>query len=133
VVYCLVKLLAKSALAICLCVQFIIITIIITIMSLVTGLLSQELLMNQQPSPTLNLQAAILSVLRAMFPVHLPSVLILLNVFLVWIPQFFFTPFVTISVAPDITGVITHFTSHIRCLSINKHSCNCVPFLFPIA
>jgi hypothetical protein len=34
--------------------------------------------------------------------------------------KFFFKSFVTIPVAPIITGIIRHFTFHIRCISTNK-------------
>jgi hypothetical protein len=34
--------------------------------------------------------------------------------------KFFFKPFVTIVVAPHITGIILHFRFHIRCVSIHK-------------
>jgi hypothetical protein len=34
--------------------------------------------------------------------------------------KFFFKPFFTIPVDPVITGIISHFTFHIRCFTINK-------------
>jgi hypothetical protein len=34
--------------------------------------------------------------------------------------RFFFTPFVTIPVAPVITGIITQFMLHISCISVHK-------------
>ena len=37
--------------------------------------------------------------------------------------RFFFVPFVTISVAPVTTGIITHFMFHIRCIYMHKLLC----------
>jgi hypothetical protein len=34
--------------------------------------------------------------------------------------KLFFKPFVTLPAAPIITGIITHFMFHIRCISIHK-------------
>ena len=42
--------------------------------------------------------------------------------------KFFFKPFVTIPVGPVITGIITHFMLHIRCVS--THKLLCFYFLF---
>jgi hypothetical protein len=55
------------------------------------------------------LHTAVLSVLCVMFQVRLSFVLNLLNVFLVWLLNFFYIPFVTIPVAPIITGIINQF------------------------
>ena len=43
----------------------------------------------------------------------------LLNLFLVWIPNSSFNPFITIPVAPIVSGIITHISFHIRFLSIH--------------
>jgi hypothetical protein len=55
-----------------------------------------------------------------MFQVYLSFVVNLSNVFLVHLPNFSLSLFVTMPVARIITGVIRYLMSHIRCISIHK-------------
>jgi hypothetical protein len=44
--------------------------------------------------------------------------------------KFFLKPFVTLPVAPVITGIILHFRFHIRCISVLKLLyLSCVPYV----
>ena len=90
-------------------------------MSLVTGLSFLILLLNQRWSPPLRLQASHCSTFRIMCDV--PSTAVCCGsteCIPVIASKSFFTPFVTIPVAPIITGIIIHFIFHIRCVSIHK-------------
>ena len=80
------------------------------------------LLLNQQWSPPLRLQASHCSTFRIMCDV--PSIAVFCSESMEWFPgivsKFFFKLLVTIPVAPIITGTIVHFRFHIRCISIHK-------------
>jgi len=54
-----------------------------------------------------------------MFQAQLSCVVNLSNVFLVWLPDFYLS-FVNIPVAPFTSGIIIHFTFHIRCISTHQ-------------
>ena len=91
-------------------------------MSLVTGLFSPVLLLNQRWSPPLRLQASHCSTFRIMCDV--PSTAVFCSESIEYFPgtasKFFLKLLVTIPVAPIITGIIIHFRFHIRCISIHK-------------
>ena len=91
-------------------------------MSLVTGLFFLVILLNQQWSPPLRLQASHCSTFRIMCDV--PSIAVLCSESIECFPgtasKFFLKLLVTIPVAPIITGIIVHFRFHIRCISIDK-------------
>ena len=92
-------------------------------MSLVTGLFFLVILLNRQWSPPLRLQASHCSTFRIMCGV--PSIAVFCSESIECFPgnasKFFLKPLVTIPVAPVIiTGIIVHFTFHIRCISIHK-------------
>jgi len=55
-----------------------------------------------------------------MFQVQLSFVANILNLFLVRIRNFFFQTFVTVPVAPIVTGITTHFTFRTWCISTYK-------------
>ena len=80
------------------------------------------LLLNQQWSPPLKLQASHCSIFRIMCDV--PSVAVFcsesIECFPCIVSKFFFKLLVTIPVAPIITGTIVHFRFDIRCISIHK-------------
>ena len=101
----------------------IIIIIIIISLSLVTGLFFMVLLfMNLQWSSALRLQISDCNTFRIMCDV--PSMAVCGSEYTECFPsmtsKFFFKPFVTIPVAPVISGIIIHFTFLIRCISIHK-------------
>ena len=91
-------------------------------MSLVTGLFCLVLLLNQRWSPPLRLKASHCSTFRIMCDV--PSIAVFCSESIECFPgtasKFFFRLLVTIPVAPVITGIIVHFSFHIRCISIHK-------------
>ena len=91
-------------------------------MSLVTSLCFLVLLLNQQWSPPLRLQASHCSTFRIMCDV--PSIAVFCSESIECFPgivsKFFFKLLVTIPVAPIITGRIVHLRFHIRCISIHK-------------
>ena len=95
----------------------IIIIIIIMLSSFVTGLF-----LNQWWSPPLRLQASHCSTLCIMCDVL--SIAVFCSESTECFPGmtsiFFLKPFVNISVAPIITGIILHFRCHICCISIHK-------------
>ena len=80
------------------------------------------LLLNQQRSPPLRLQASHCSTFRIMCDV--PSIAVFCSESIECFPgtvsKFFLKLLVTIPVAPIITGTIVHFRFHIRCISIYK-------------
>ena len=79
-------------------------------------------LLNQGWSPTLRLQASHCSTFRIRCDV--PSIAVFYSESIEWFPgtasKFFLKIFVTIPVAPNITGIIVHFRFHIRWISIPK-------------
>jgi hypothetical protein len=89
-------------------------------MSLVTGLSFPVLLLNQQWSPPLRLQASHCSTFRIMCDV--PTTAVFCSESIECFPgtasECFLKLLVTIPVAPIITGIIVHFRFHIRCISI---------------
>ena len=91
-------------------------------MSLVTGLFSLVLLLNQRWSPPLRLQASHCSTFRIMCDI--PSIAVLCSESIECFPgtpsKFFLQLLVTIPVAPVIIGIIVHFRFHIRYISIHK-------------
>ena len=91
-------------------------------MSLVAGLFFLVLLLNQRWSPPLRLQASHCSTFRIMC--DFPSIAVFAGQSIECFPgtgsKFFLKLFVTIPVAPIITGIIAHFRFHIRCISIQK-------------
>ena len=91
-------------------------------MSLVTGLFFPVLLLNQQWSPPLTLQASHCSTFRIVC--YVPSIAVFCSESIECFPgivsKFFFKLHVTIPVAPIITGTIVHFRFHIRCSSVHK-------------
>jgi len=91
-------------------------------MSLVTGLFFLVLLLNQQWSPSLRLQASHCSTFRIMCDV--PSIAVFCNESKECFPgtasKFFLKLLVTIPVASIIIGIIVHFRFHIHCISIHK-------------
>ena len=93
-------------------------------MSLVTGLFCPVLLLKQRWSPRLRLQASHCSTFRIMCDV--PSIAVFCSESIECLPgtasKFYLKLFVTILVAPIITGTIVHFRFHIRCISIHKLS-----------
>ena len=93
-----------------------------TCMSPVTGIFFLVLLLNQRWSPPLRLQASHCSTFRIMCDV--PSIGVFCSESIECFPgivsKFFFKPFVTIPVAPIITGMIVHFIFHIRCVPIHE-------------
>jgi hypothetical protein len=98
------------------------IIIIIIIMSLVTGLFFLVILLNQQWSPPLRLQASHCSTFRITCDV--PSIAVFCSESIECFPgtalKFFFKLLVTIPMAPIITGIIVNFRFHICCISIHK-------------
>jgi len=66
------------------------------------------------------LQTVVISALCAMFLVQLSFVVNLLDVFVVRLSNVSLK-FVTLPLSPIITGIIIHFMSHIRCISVSKH------------
>ena len=80
------------------------------------------LLLNQQWSPPLRLQASHCSTYRIMCDV--PSIAVFCSESVECFPgivsKFFFKLLVTIPVAPIITGTIVHFRFHIRYISVHK-------------
>ena len=96
--------------------------IIINMLSLVTYLFSLILLpLNQRRSPSLRLQV---SSDCSTFPIvcDVPSTVVFRSESVECFPglasTFFLKPFVTIPVAPIITGMIVHFRFYIRCTSV---------------
>ena len=91
-------------------------------MSFFTSLFFPVLLLNQQWSPPLRLQASHCSTFRIMCDV--PSIAVFCSESIECFPgtasKFFRQVLVTIPVAPIITGTIAHFRFHIRCISIHK-------------
>jgi hypothetical protein len=91
-------------------------------MSLVTGLSSPLLLLNQWWSPPLTLQASHCSTFHIMCAV--PSTAVFCTESTERFPgtasKCFLKLLVTIPVAPVITGTTVHFRSHTRCISIHK-------------
>ena len=91
-------------------------------MSLVTGLFFPVILLNQQWSPPLRLQAPHCSTFRIMCDV--PSIAVFCSESIEYFPgtasKFFLKLLVTIPVAPVITGIIVYFRFHICCISIHK-------------
>ena len=91
-------------------------------MSLVTGLFCLVLLLNQQWSPLLRLQASHCGAFHIMCDV--PSIAVFCSESIECFPgtasKFFLKLLVTIPVAPIMTGIIKHFRFHIRCISIHK-------------
>jgi len=91
-------------------------------MSLVTGLFFLVLLLNQRWSPPLRLQASHCSTFRIMCDV--PSIAVFCSESIECFPgtasKFFLKLFVTTPVAPIVTGIIVHFSFHIRCISVHK-------------
>jgi hypothetical protein len=85
--------------------------IIIIIISLVTGLFFLVILLNQQWSPPLRLQASHRSTFRIMCDV--PNIAVVCSESIKCFPgtasKFFFKLLVTSPVAPIITGIIVHF------------------------
>jgi len=90
--------------------------------SLVTGLFFLVLLLNQRWSPPLRLQVSHCSTFRVMCAV--PSIAVFCSESIECFPgtasKFFLQLFVTIPVAPIITGIIVHFRFHNRYISIHK-------------
>jgi len=97
-------------------------TKIIIIMFLVTGLFVLVILLNQQWSPPLRLQASHCSTFCIMCDV--PSIAVFCNESIVCFPgtasKFFLKLLITIPVAPIITGIIVHFKFHICCICVHK-------------
>ena len=92
-------------------------------LSLVTGLFFLVLLLlNQQWSPLLRFQASHCNTFRIMCDVRGIAVFCseYIECFLGVASKFFLKPFLTIPVAPVITGIITHFKFHIPCISLHK-------------
>ena len=91
-------------------------------MSPVTGLFCLVLLLNNQWSPPLRLQATHCSTFRIMCDD--PSIAVFCSEFIECFPgtvsKFFLKLLVSIPVALIITGIIVHFRFHIRCISIHK-------------
>ena len=85
-------------------------------MSLVTGLFFLVILLSQQWSPPLRLQASHCSTFRIMCDV--PSIAVFCSESIKCFPgtasKFFLKLLVTIPAAPIITGIIVHFRFHIR-------------------
>jgi len=92
-------------------------------MFLVTGLFFLVLLLNQRWSPLLTLQASHYSIFRIMC--DFPSIAVFCSESIECFPgtvsKFFLKLFVTIPVAPIITGTIVHFRFHIRCISTHYY------------
>jgi len=93
--------------------------LLLILLSLVTGLFSPVILLNQQQSPPLRLQVSHCSTFRIMCD---PSVGVFCSESIECFPdmayKYSFQPFVTISVAPITTvGIILHFRFHSRCIS----------------
>jgi len=88
----------------------------------VTGLFFPVLLLNQEWSPPLTLQASHCSTFRIMCDV--PSIAVFCSESIEYFPgtvsKFFFKLLVTIPVAPIITGTIVHFWFLIRYISTHK-------------
>ena len=80
------------------------------------------LLLNQRLSQLLRLQASHCSTFRIMCDV--PSTAVCCSESIECFPgiasKFCFKPFVAIPLAPIITGMITHFVFHVRCISVHK-------------
>jgi hypothetical protein len=80
------------------------------------------LLLNQQWRPPLRLQVSHCSTFRIMCDV--PSIAVCCSESIECFPgiasRFFLELFVTIPVAPIITGIIVHLMFHVRCISIHK-------------
>ena len=91
-------------------------------LSLVTGIFFSVLLLNQQWSPPLRLQASHCSTFRIMCDV--PSIAVFCSESIECFPgtasKFFLKLLVTIPVARVITGTIVHFRFHTRRISIHK-------------
>jgi len=91
-------------------------------MSLVTGLFFLVLLLNQQWSPPITLQASHCSTSLIMCDV--PSIAVFCGESTECFPgtasKFFLKLLVTLPVAPIITGTIVNFRIHIRCISVHK-------------
>lgn len=88
--------------------------------SLVTDFFSPVLLVKQRQSPPLRLQVSHGSTFLIMCAVPSSIVFLtnLLNVFLLWLPKFFFKTFVTIPAASVVTGYCHNFLFHFRCKSL---------------
>jgi len=90
----------------------------VTVLSLVTGLLLLVLLLNQRWTPPLRLQVSDCNTFPIMCDV--PSIAVFcsesIESFPVMAYRFFRKTFVTIPVAPVITGIILQFKFHIRCI-----------------
>ena len=86
-----------------------------------TGLFPLLILLNQRRSPPLRLQVSDRNTVRIMCDVPFISPIAgnLLNVFLVWLPNFSLN-FVTFVVAPVINSMNRKFMSHIRCVWVQK-------------
>ena len=100
----------------------IIIMLLLLLLSPVTGLFPLVLLSNQQWSPSLKLPVPDCNTFRIMFDV--PSTAVFCTESTECFPcmasKLFFKPFVTIPVAPVITGITTHFVFHNPCIPIRK-------------
>ena len=100
----------------------VIIIVVVIWMSLITGIFFLILLLNQRWSSLLRLQASHCSTFCIMCDV--PSVAVFCSEFIKCFPgtasKFFLKLFVTIPVAPIITGIIVHFRFHLHCISIHK-------------
>jgi len=91
-------------------------------MSLVTGFFFLVILLNQQWSPPLMLQASHCSTFRIMCDV--PCIAVFYSESIECFPgtasKFFLKLLGITPVAPIITGIFVHFRFHIRCISIHK-------------
>jgi hypothetical protein len=78
--------------------------------------------LNQRRSPPLRLHVSVCSTVRIMCDV--PCIVVFCSESIECFPgmasKFFLKHFVTTPEAPIITGIITHFRIHIRCISIHK-------------
>jgi len=92
------------------------------LLSLVKGLFFLVLLLNQRWSPQLMLQVSGCSTFCIMCDVPYIAVFYSdsIECFPVMASKFFFKTFVTILVAPIISGILLHFRFYIRCIFIHK-------------
>ena len=100
----------------------VVVVVVIVISSLVTSLFFLVLLTNQRWSPPLRLQVSDCSNFRIMCDV--PSTAVFCSGSVECFPgmasKFICKPFVTIPVAPIITGITFHFTFHIRFIYVHN-------------
>ena len=108
----------------------IIIIMFIILLSLVTRHFSPALLLNQRRSPPLNPQVSHCSTLCYVWCSKCSCLLY----WICWMLsccgfKCFFRPFVTMPVAPAVTGMITHYMFHIRCVTLYTYVNSCLLLL----